>query len=186
MGGANKISMPVVYSVQIVHLPCAEINTLCKQVEMTFRLTHVTQEFHRVRRKRFLSVLHVQRKACTYLGLRLTLSPKGSKHASTWPRSPKGSIGCAQNDFWAYYAFGANDAPVLRQNWHYLQMDRNNLLFVSSHLGVPLGVPKMISEPMVRSSQTVHLSCAEINNISKCTETGFQLTMPPRRSIGCG
>jgi hypothetical protein len=42
MGGANKISMPVVYSAQIVHLPCAEINTLCKQIEMTFHLTHVT------------------------------------------------------------------------------------------------------------------------------------------------
>ena len=30
------------------------------------------------------------------------------------------------------------------------------------HLGVPSGASKMISEPMVRSTQTVHLSCVKI------------------------
>jgi hypothetical protein len=34
----------------------------------------------------------------------------------------------------------------------------------------------MISKPMVCSSQTVHISCVEINNISKCTKTRFHFT----------
>jgi hypothetical protein len=37
-------------------------------------------------------------------------------------------------------------------------------------------VPKVISMPMVESSQTMHLSCAEINTLSKQTETSFHLT----------
>jgi hypothetical protein len=36
---------------------------------------------------------------------------------------------------------------------------------------VPSGGSKMISEPNVHSVQTVHLSCTEINTISKQTET---------------
>jgi hypothetical protein len=79
----KKDFMPVVYSVQIVHLPCIEINTICKQIETSFHLTHITKEFHRVHRKRFPSILHFRSKPCTYLGSRLTLSPSGSKHAST-------------------------------------------------------------------------------------------------------
>jgi hypothetical protein len=39
-----------------------------------------------------------------------------------------------------------------------------------------MGVPKMISEPMVRSSQIVHLGCGKINTISKWTETSLHLT----------
>jgi hypothetical protein len=44
------------------------------------------------------------------------------------------------------------------------------------HLGVPSGESKMISEPMVRSTQTVHLSCVKIRTISKQTE----LSLEPR------
>jgi hypothetical protein len=47
---------------------------------------------------------------CTYLVPRLTLSPNRPKWASTWPTSPRSSIGCAQNDFWAYRMFSANCA----------------------------------------------------------------------------
>jgi hypothetical protein len=51
--------MLVVYSAQIVHLPCAEINTVCEQIETSFHLIHVSYEFHQVHPKQFLSVLHV-------------------------------------------------------------------------------------------------------------------------------
>jgi hypothetical protein len=30
--------------------------------------------------------------------------------------APKNSIGCVQNDFWAYGMFGANFAPILHQD----------------------------------------------------------------------
>ena len=36
-------------------------------------------------------------------------------------------------------------------------------------------MPKLISEPMVRLAQTMHLSCVEVNTISKRTEMSFPL-----------
>ena len=37
-------------------------------------------------------------------------------------------------------------------------------------------MPKAISLPEVQSAQTMHLSCAKTNTISKRTETSFHLT----------
>jgi hypothetical protein len=45
--------------------------------------------------------------------------------------------------------FGANYGPILHQDQHYLQMDRNEILQDPRHLGVPSGASKMISEAMV-------------------------------------
>jgi hypothetical protein len=55
-------------------------------------------------------------------------------------------------------------------------MDQNKLPLDSRHIGVPLVASKMISEPMVHSAQIMHLSCVEINVISKVTKTIFHLT----------
>jgi gamma-glutamyl phosphate reductase len=55
-------------------------------------------------------------------------------------------------------------------------MGQNELPLDTRHVGVPLGVSKMIYEPRVRLTQTVHLSCIEINIISKWTDTSFLLT----------
>ena len=41
------------------------------------------------------------------------------------------------------------------------------------HLGVPSDASKMIFEPMLRSAQTMHLSCTNTNTISKWTERDF-------------
>jgi hypothetical protein len=46
-----------------------------------------------------------------------------------------------------------------------------------THLGVPLGAFKTISEPMVRLAQTAHLSCIKISTISKWTQTSFHLSL---------
>jgi hypothetical protein len=52
-------------------------------------------------------------------------------------------------------------------------MDRNELPLDPCHLGVPSDAPKTIFEPIVHLVQTVHLSCIEINTISKWTEMSF-------------
>jgi hypothetical protein len=57
-----------------------------------------------------------------------------------------------------------------------LQMNRYELQRDPHHLEVSLGAPKTISEPMVCSMQTLHLSCDEINIVSKRTETCFNVT----------
>ena len=72
--------------------------------------------------------------------------------------SSRSSIGCVQNDFRAYGTFDANGAPILRQDYLYLQIDQNELPLEPRLRVVPSGVSKMISEPTVRLAQTMHLS----------------------------
>ena len=73
--------------------------------------------------------------------------------------------------------FGANRALIVRQDEHYLQTDQNEHPLVPRHLGVALGASKTISEPMVRSAQTVHLSYVKFSTISKQTESIFHLIL---------
>jgi hypothetical protein len=46
------------------------------------------------------------------------------------------------------------------------------------HQGVPLSVSKMISKPVVRSAQTIHLSCTDTSTVSKRTKTRFHQVRP--------
>jgi hypothetical protein len=55
-------------------------------------------------------------------------------------------------------------------------MDRNEIRHDPRHLGVPSGASKMVSEPMIRSAQTVHLSYTNTISISKWTEMRFHMT----------
>jgi hypothetical protein len=55
-------------------------------------------------------------------------------------------------------------------------MDRNEFPLDPRNLGLPSGVPKIISMLVVHSAQSVHLSCTEIKTISKRIETSFYLT----------
>jgi hypothetical protein len=55
-------------------------------------------------------------------------------------------------------------------------MDWTKLPLEPHHLGVPSSVSKTISMPMVRSVQTVHLSCTNANTISKQIKIRFHGT----------
>jgi hypothetical protein len=55
-------------------------------------------------------------------------------------------------------------------------MDRNEIPHDPRHLGVPSGAFKMISEPMVRLAQTVHLSFIKSNTIAKQTKKRLHMT----------
>jgi hypothetical protein len=81
-----------------------------------FHVTYVTLEFHRVHPKWLLRLWYVRHKPCTYLAWRVALSLNGLDWASTWASSPRSTIGCVQNDFWACGTFGANRTPILRQD----------------------------------------------------------------------
>jgi hypothetical protein len=71
---SKMISIPMVCSVQTMHLSCTDTDTITKRTKMRFHMTHVTYEFHRVRPKLFMSRWYVQCKPCTYLVSRLALS----------------------------------------------------------------------------------------------------------------
>jgi hypothetical protein len=55
-------------------------------------------------------------------------------------------------------------------------MEWNELSLEPSHLGVPSGVSKTLSEPMVHLAQTVHLSFSDTNTVSDWTEMGFHMS----------
>jgi hypothetical protein len=115
--GASKIiSELTVRSAQTVHLSWIKISTISERTETSFHLSLVTQEYHPVHPKQFLSPWYVWRKPCTYHSPKLTLSPKGPKGDSTWPASHRSSIGCVQNDLWGYGTFGANCGSILHRD----------------------------------------------------------------------
>ena len=60
-------------------------------------------------------------------------------------------------------------------------MERSEIPHDPCYLGVPSGVSKTMSEPIVHSTQTVHLSCVKINTISKQTEN--ELPLEPRHLV---
>jgi hypothetical protein len=90
-----------------------------------------------------------------------------------------------QNDFRAYGMFSTNRGLILRRDKHYVQTDRNMLPLDIHYLGVPSGVPKAISMPVVHLAKTVHLSCVEIKTISDLIELSFRLIRSPRSTIRC-
>jgi hypothetical protein len=122
LGSSKMISEHMVHSTQTMHLSCVKISTISKRTKL-FHLNHVTSDYHWERPKWFLSRWYVWRKVCTYLAPRLTLSPN-EKRDTTWPASPRSSIGCIQNNFWAYGMFDANRASILHHDYYYIQMDR--------------------------------------------------------------
>jgi hypothetical protein len=71
--------------------------------------------------KQFLRLWYIWRKPCTCLALKLTLSPNRPKRAPIWASSPRSTIRCIQNNFWAYGIYGANHAPIMHRNQHSLQ-----------------------------------------------------------------
>ena len=119
----------------------------------------------------------------------------GLKQASTWASSPRSTIGCVQNKhpLEPHHVGVPSLCPkwflslwyVWRKPCTYLVSrlalcpngPKRDILLEPGHLGVPTGASKMISEPMVRLAQTMHLSCLKISTISKWIETGFHLSI---------
>jgi hypothetical protein len=110
------ISEPTVSLAQTLNLSYTDTNTISKWIKTRFDMTHVTLEFHQVCPNQFLIMWYIRHKPCTYLASRLALSSNGPNRASTWDSSPRSTIGCVQNDFWAYGTFSANCAPILLQD----------------------------------------------------------------------
>ena len=66
----------------------------------------------------------------------------GEKQIPHDPRHIVVPSGASKMIFGAYGTFGANCAIILRQDSHYLQIDRIELPLESRHLEVPLGASK--------------------------------------------
>jgi len=77
---------------------------------------HTSSRSYQVRPNWFLSISYVPCKPFIYLASRLALSPNWPNWAFTWAPWPRSTIGCVQNVFLSYGAFGANRAPILHRN----------------------------------------------------------------------
>jgi hypothetical protein len=56
-------------------------------------------------------------------------------------------------------------------------MHQNEIPYDPRHLGVQSGASKMIYEAVVRSAETVHLSCVKISTIFERTESSLHLSL---------
>jgi hypothetical protein len=83
MGASKMIYEPMVHSVQTVHLYCTETNTVSKQTEARFHMTHSRSSSIGCIQDDFPSLWYVCRTPCTYLALRLALCPNRTNPAST-------------------------------------------------------------------------------------------------------
>jgi hypothetical protein len=170
-GASKMISNPMVHLSKPCTYLAQDANSIFKWTKTRSDMTHVTKGFYRVRPKWFSSLWYVQHNAS-----RLALSPNSLNRASTWASSTWSTIGSVQNDFltlwyiwhkpWTYLA------PTLTLSWNRPKQDST----WATSPGVPSTSSKMISKPMVRLVQTMHLSCIDANTISKWTETRFAMT----------
>jgi hypothetical protein len=174
---SNMIFEPMVRSAQTVHLSCVTISTISKWTEPTFHLSLVTKDYHWVCLKQFLSLMVHSAQIVHLSYVKTGTFSKQTEWASTRASSTRSTIGCVQNDLWAYVTFGANCAPILYRHQHHIQTDRSEIPQDPRHLEVPSGASKTISEPIERSAQTLHLSCVKISTISKWTKTRIHLSL---------
>jgi hypothetical protein len=63
--GVQNDSGPIVRLAQTMQLSCTDTNTISKRTELSFHLSLVNYEYHRVRPKWFLSLWYVWCKPCT-------------------------------------------------------------------------------------------------------------------------
>jgi hypothetical protein len=173
---SKTISEAVVRSAQTVHLSCVKISTIFKRTESSFHLSLVTRSpIGCVQNDLYAYGHSVQTMHLSCIKIS-TISNELSQ-ASTWASSPRSTIGCVQNNFRAYGMFSTNHAPIFHRHQHYLQMDQNKIPHDPRHLGLPSGASKMISKAVVRSAQTVHLSCVKISTIFERSESSFHLSL---------
>jgi hypothetical protein len=169
LGVAKNISMPVEYSVHIVHLACAESNTICKWKKWasTWPMSH--RSSIGCTQNDFLAYCMCWRKPCTYLASRFTLSPNTPKWASIWPTSPRRSLGSSQKDFLARGHIRRKSCTYLvpRLTLFPIEPNRASTWPTSSMSSIRCSHNKFWA--IVHSSQTVHLYCTEINTNSKQT-----------------
>jgi hypothetical protein len=73
--------------------------------------------------------------------------------------------------------FSTNRTAILNRHRHYLQIEQKEIPHDPCHLGVSSDRSKTISEVVVRSAQTVHLSCVKIITIFERTKSSFHFSL---------
>jgi hypothetical protein len=112
--GASKIiSMPMVHSTQTVHLSCVKISTISKRTKLSLGPHHLAVQSGA---SKIISEPMVRLAQTMHLSCTDTNTVYKHKEVRFYmATSPKSSIGCVQNDFWAIGMSGTNCAPILHR-----------------------------------------------------------------------
>jgi hypothetical protein len=157
----------MVHSAQTVHLSCVKIsNNFERSPRSTIRCVQNDFWAHGM----FGTILAP---SC----VKISIISNKLNQALTLASSPRSTIGCVQNDIWTYGIFSTNHAPIFNRHQHYLQIDQNEIPHDPRHLRVSSGASKTTSEAMVRSTQTLHLSCVKISNNFEQSKSSFHLSL---------
>ena len=107
---SKTICKPMVHLAQTMHLSWTDTNTVSKQ-----KRSEIPHDPRHLGVPSGASKMIFEPMVCLTqtMPTTLTLFPNGQKWDSTWPTSPRSSIGCVQNDFRAYGMLDANRAPIL-------------------------------------------------------------------------
>jgi hypothetical protein len=166
-----------------MHLSCTDINIVSKWTKTRFHTTHVTYEFQRVHPKLFMTLLYVQCKLCTYLALRLALSPNGPNRAPPDPRHLGVPPGASKTILWAYVWCKPSTylAPILTLSQKRSKRDSTR----PHHLGLPSDAFNTIFEPTIRLTQTKLQSCIKVALSTNGLNRASTWASSPRNPTEC-
>jgi hypothetical protein len=105
---SKTISEPMVHLAQTVHLSSIDTNTISKWDENEISDDPRHRGVPSGACKRIFEPMVLSSQTMHLLVSRLALSPNRPKWPPTCATSPMSTIGCVQNDFWAYGTFRAN------------------------------------------------------------------------------
>jgi hypothetical protein len=177
-GASNMISEPMLCSAQNVHQSCVNIGTISKQNEMSFHLSLTHRSAIKCAQNDFWAFGRFGTNHAPILHNTNTVSRQ------THDPHYLGVPSCASKQIFEPMVYCHKTCTNLVSR---LALSPNGpkraFTWASSPKNTIRCVQK-ISEPKVRVTQTVHLSCTNTNTVSKQTETIFHKALITRSSIG--
>jgi hypothetical protein len=120
LSGASKIiSEPTVCLAQTVHLSLTDTNTISKWTKMRFHIDPCHLGVPPGVSNMISEPLVRSAQTAHLFCVKISTISNELNQASTWASSPRSTIGCVQNNFWAYGMFSTNRAPILNRHQHF-------------------------------------------------------------------
>jgi hypothetical protein len=167
-----------------MHLYCTDTNTVSKQTEMRFHMTHSPRSSIGCAQLDFRADGTIYTNRVPFLHRDYHYLKTESNKLPLEPHHLGVSLGASKTI--------SEPMVCLAQTGHLYCTNTNTVfewiktwLYMTDCPRSSIVASKTISLPMVRSAQTVHLYCTDTNTISKRTETSFHMTHSPRNCIGC-
>ena len=167
------ISVPIVHLVQTVHLSCTDTNTISKKRS---KIPHdpchlgVPSGASKMISEPMVRLTQTMHLSCVKIS---TISKR--REISLEPCHLGYDRVCPKR-FLSLWYVRRKPCTYLASRLALCPKGQNEIPLEPRHLVVPSCASKMISKPMVRLAQTMHLSCTDTNTVSKWKEVRFHMT----------